>query len=164
MYPSPGSRFSPSIAKRRSPRRGGHLIELGWARALPESTTRAPLAASARLARLAEGERVTRGNSQITAITDDLLASGVPVEDAWREFVRDACTLSPQPASPVPDFYPRSHAARHQSFTITRFERLRVLTTELKPLVAKENPVCVRLAQRAALSGERLARLLGWLR
>jgi len=40
---------------------------------------------------------------------------------------------------------------------------LRVLTTELKRLVAKGHPVCVRLAPRAALSGERLARVLGWL-
>jgi DNA polymerase-3 subunit epsilon len=65
--------------------------------------------------------------------------------------------------SPVPDFYRRSRAERHTGFTIARFDRLRVLTTELKRLVAKGNFVCVRLAPRAALSGERLARLFGWL-
>ncbi len=64
---------------------------------------------------------------------------------------------------PAPDRYRRSRAERHESFTIARFDRLRVLTTELKRLVAKGHPVCVRLAPRAALSGERLARVLAWL-
>jgi hypothetical protein len=63
----------------------------------------------------------------------------------------------------VPRFYRRSRAERRVGFTIARFDRLRVLTTELKRLVAKGSPVCVRLAPRAALSGERLAGILGWL-
>jgi DNA polymerase III subunit epsilon len=82
----------------------GHLIELGWALSLPRSTTSAPLAASARLVRLPEGERVPRGVTRITGITDDLLACAVSVEDAWRELVRDARTLSPQPAPAVAHF------------------------------------------------------------
>ena len=82
----------------------GHLIELGWALALPRTTPGAPLAASARLVRLPEGERVPPGVSRITGITDDLLADGVPVEEAWRELVRDASTLSPQPAPAVAHF------------------------------------------------------------
>jgi DNA polymerase-3 subunit epsilon len=64
---------------------------------------------------------------------------------------------------PVPDGYRRTRGERHAGFTVARFDRLRVLTTELKRLVAKGNPVCVRLAPRAALPGERLARILGWL-
>lgn len=72
----------------------GHLIELGWALALP-ATTNAPLAVNARLVRLPEGERVPPGVSRITGITDDVLADGVPVEEAWRELLRDARTLSP---------------------------------------------------------------------
>ena len=64
---------------------------------------------------------------------------------------------------PVPDFYRRSRGERHAGFTVARFDRLRVLTTELKRLVAKGNPVCVRLAPRAVLSGERIVRILGWL-
>ena len=82
----------------------GHLIELGWALALPRTTTSAPLAVSARLVRLPEGERVPRGVSRITGITDDLLADGVPVEDAWRELERDARTLSLRPAPAVAHF------------------------------------------------------------
>jgi DNA polymerase-3 subunit epsilon len=64
---------------------------------------------------------------------------------------------------PVPDGHRRTREERHAGFTVARFDRLRVLTTELKRLVAKGSPVCVRLAPRAALSGERLARILGWL-
>jgi DNA polymerase-3 subunit epsilon len=82
----------------------GLLMELGWALALPGPTTRAPLAASARLVRLPEGERVPRGVTRITGITDDLLEAGVPAEDAWRDLVRDARTLSPQPAPAVAHF------------------------------------------------------------
>lgn len=82
----------------------GHLLELGWGIAVPDPATSAPLAASARLVRLPEGESVPRGVSRITGITDDLLAAGVPAEDAWRELVRDARTLSPQPAPAVAHF------------------------------------------------------------
>jgi DNA polymerase-3 subunit epsilon len=82
----------------------GHLIELGWALSIPPSMTGSPLAATARLVRLPEGERVPPGVTRITGITDDLLAGGVPVEDAWRELVRDARTLSPQPAPAVAHF------------------------------------------------------------
>jgi DNA polymerase-3 subunit epsilon len=82
----------------------GHLLELGWGLAVPGPATSAPLAASARLVRLPDGESVPRGVTRITGITDDLLAAGVPAEDAWRELVRDALTLSPQPAPAVAHF------------------------------------------------------------
>jgi hypothetical protein len=64
---------------------------------------------------------------------------------------------------PVPEGFRRRRAERHADFTIARFDRLRVLTTELKRLVAKGHPVCVRLAPRVVLAGERLARVLAWL-
>jgi DNA polymerase-3 subunit epsilon len=82
----------------------GHLLELGWGLAVPGPATSAPLASSARLVRLPDGERVPRGVSRITGITDDLLAAGVPAEDAWRELARDALALSPQPAPAVAHF------------------------------------------------------------
>ena len=83
----------------------GHLIELGWALALPRTTTtHAPLAPSARLVRLPEGVHVPQGVSRITGITDDLLADAIAVEDAWRELVRDAHTLCAQPAPAVAHF------------------------------------------------------------
>jgi len=71
--------------------------------------------------------------------------------------------VGPDVVPPGPHFYRRSRAERHAAFTIARFDRLRVLTTELKRLVAKGNPVRVRLAPRAVLSGERIVRILGWL-
>jgi hypothetical protein len=71
--------------------------------------------------------------------------------------------VEPDVVPPGPNLYRRSRAERHATFTIARFDRLRVLTTELKRLVAKGNPVCVRLAPRAVLSGERIVRILGWL-
>ena len=71
--------------------------------------------------------------------------------------------VEPGAIPPAPDFYRRSRGERHAGFTIARFDRLRVLTTELKRLVAKGSPVCVRIAPRATLSGERLVRLLGWI-
>ncbi|HEX8793961.1 MAG TPA: GIY-YIG nuclease family protein [Polyangiaceae bacterium] len=82
----------------------GHLLELGWGIAGPDPSARAPLAPSARLVRLPDGESVPRGVTRITGITDDLLAAGVRAEDAWRELVRDALTLSPQPAPAVAHF------------------------------------------------------------
>jgi DNA polymerase-3 subunit epsilon len=91
-----------------------------------------------------------------------------PVDGARLLVIRDGEIVRqgrapPDAMPPVPDCFRRSRAERHASFTIARFDRLRVLTTELKRLVAKEHAVCVRLAPRAALSGDRLARVLGWL-
>lgn len=84
----------------------GHLIELGWASTLAATATctTAPVAATTRLVRLPEGERVPPAVSRITGITDDLLAAGVPVEEAWHELARDARALSPQPAPAVAHF------------------------------------------------------------
>jgi DNA polymerase-3 subunit epsilon len=114
----------------------GHAIRRArWLTALVESTVtfQEPPATGARLLVLRDGEILRRER------------------------------VEPDAVPPVPDFYRRSRHERHQSFTIARFDRLRVLTTELKRLVAKGNPVCVRFSPRAAFSGERLARLLGWL-
>ena len=63
---------------------------------------------------------------------------------------------------PVPEFYWRGRTERQEGFTVARLDRLRVLTTEIKRVVGK-GAVCVRLAPRGMLSGERLRRVLGWL-
>jgi hypothetical protein len=64
---------------------------------------------------------------------------------------------------PIPPGARRPVAARHEAFTVARFDRLRVLTTELKRLVATRAPVAVRLGVSRPLAGRRLAALLTWL-
>jgi DNA polymerase-3 subunit epsilon len=66
-------------------------------------------------------------------------------------------------APPIPPGAARSTSARHEGFTIARFDRLRVLTTELKRLVAEGAPVSVRFSRAPALSGKCLAAALSWL-
>ncbi len=102
--------------------------------------------------------------------------SRLPARELGRR-VEDAGRSASEKAAPVAHVIPlhrvsveavraflgRRGGERHAGFTIARFDRLRVLTTELRRLAAKGNPVCVRLAPRATLSGERLARILGWL-
>ncbi len=70
-------------------------------------------------------------------------------------------TCPPEP--PIPPGHRRPIAARHEAFTLARFDRLRVLTTELKRLVAGGAPVAVRLGASPALARARLASLLAWL-
>ncbi len=66
-------------------------------------------------------------------------------------------------APPIPPGHRRSAAARREGFTVARFDRLRVLTTELKRLAAAGAPVQVRVDAFVPLSGARLASVLGWL-
>jgi hypothetical protein len=70
-----------------------------------------------------------------------------------------ALTMTP----PVPPGSSRSVGARHQRLTIVRFDRLRVLTTELKRLGADRAFVAVRFGPGPEFSGRRLARALWWL-
>lgn len=105
----------------------------------------------------------------LTALVESTVMFEEPPADGARllvirdgEIVRREC--APLDAGPPPpDGFRRSRAERHANFTIARFDRLRVLTTELKRLVATGRAVRVRLAPRATLSGERLAGILGWL-
>ncbi len=61
---------------------------------------------------------------------------------------------------PVPSGWRRPTATRHEALTIARFDRLRVLTTELKRLVSEGAHASLRFGERPPLSGERLARAL----
>ena len=63
----------------------------------------------------------------------------------------------------VPPGYRRSAMARREAFTLARFDRLRVLTTELKRLSAAGAPVGVRFGTSPPIAGARLASLLAWL-
>jgi len=54
-------------------------------------------------------------------------------------------------------------AARREAFTLGSFDRLRVLTTELKRLTAAGAPVALRLGAGPALDEPRLASALWWV-
>jgi len=64
---------------------------------------------------------------------------------------------------PIPPGYRRPAAARRGAFTLASFDRLRVLTTELKRLIAAGAPVALRLAPGPALDESRLASALWWV-
>lgn len=64
---------------------------------------------------------------------------------------------------PIPPGARRPVAARRETLTVARFDRLRVLTTELKRLVAAGAPVALRWGAAPALTGARLARALTWV-
>lgn len=64
---------------------------------------------------------------------------------------------------PIPPGYRRQVISRREVFTVTHLDRLRVLTTELKRLVAAGAPVALRFGVAPALSDFRLASALGWV-
>jgi hypothetical protein len=64
---------------------------------------------------------------------------------------------------PIPPGYRRPAVARREAFTLASFDRLRVLTTELKRLIAAGAPVAVRLGVGPALDDSRLASALWWV-
>ena len=66
-------------------------------------------------------------------------------------------------APPIPPGYRRAVGARREAFTLASFDRLRVLTTELKRLIGAGAPVALRLGAGPALDGSRLASALWWV-
>jgi DNA polymerase-3 subunit epsilon len=64
---------------------------------------------------------------------------------------------------PIPPGFRRPVAARREAFTVAAFDRLRVLTTELKRLIAAGAPVTLRLGAGPALDESRLAAALWWV-
>jgi len=64
---------------------------------------------------------------------------------------------------PIPPGYRRPVAARRGAFTRASFDRLRVLTTELKRLIGAGAPVALRLGVGPALGESRLASALWWV-
>jgi DNA polymerase-3 subunit epsilon len=64
---------------------------------------------------------------------------------------------------PIPPGYRRPAMTRREVFTVACFDRLRVLTTELKRLVAARVPVALRLGVPPALADARLASVLWWV-
>jgi DNA polymerase-3 subunit epsilon len=64
---------------------------------------------------------------------------------------------------PIPPGYRRPMAERRQAFTVASFDRLRVLTTELKRLIAAGAAVALRLGVGPPLDESRLASALWWV-
>jgi DNA polymerase-3 subunit epsilon len=64
---------------------------------------------------------------------------------------------------PIPPGRHRPIAERREAFTVASFDRLRVLTTELKRLIAAGGPVALRLGAGPALDESRLASALWWV-
>jgi DNA polymerase-3 subunit epsilon len=71
--------------------------------------------------------------------------------------------ISPCAAPPVPPGHSRAAADRHAAFTIARYDRLRVLTTELKRLTSEGAPVALRFGETTPIAGPRLAHALTWV-
>jgi DNA polymerase-3 subunit epsilon len=71
--------------------------------------------------------------------------------------------VDPDATPPIPPGYQRPVMARRELFTVACFDRLRVLTTELKRLVAAGAPVALRFGTAPALDEARLAAALWWL-
>ncbi|HET7696564.1 MAG TPA: hypothetical protein VFK57_12700 [Vicinamibacterales bacterium] len=72
-------------------------------------------------------------------------------------------TVDPHTAPPIPPGCRRPVAARREAFTLASFDRLRVLTTELKRVVSAGAPVALRLGAGPALDESRLASALWWV-
>jgi DNA polymerase III subunit epsilon len=72
-------------------------------------------------------------------------------------------TADADETAPIPPGYRRSGTARREALTLASFDRLRVLTTELKRLIAAGAPVALRLGAGPALDESRLAAALWWV-
>ena len=67
--------------------------------------------------------------------------------------------VGPPPLSPT---WERSPTRRRARFTVKSYDRLRVLTTELRRLVAENAPLGLRLAPRQLIDNARLRQTLQW--
>jgi hypothetical protein len=82
-------------------------------------------------------------------------------------FEEGECVLQvavrPDAPLPIPPGHRCSTTERHAGFTVARFDRVRVLMTEIKRLTAIGAPVSVRFGVGRPLTGARLARVFAWL-
>jgi DNA polymerase III subunit epsilon len=72
-------------------------------------------------------------------------------------------TVDADATPPIPPCYRRPVAERRQAFTLASFDRLRVLSTELKRLIAAGASVALRLGVGPGLDESRLASALWWV-
>lgn len=69
----------------------------------------------------------------------------------------------PHAAPPVPPGWARRFAERRAGFDVATFDRLRVLTAELRRVLAEDRRAILCFGPHASLSGERLRRALWWV-
>ena len=77
--------------------------------------------------------------------------------------VASSAAVDASASPPIPPGHRRPVAARREAFTLASFDRLRVLTTELKRLTAAGAPVALRLGAGPALGESRLTSALWWV-
>jgi len=105
----------------------------------------------------------------LVRLSESTLAWTEPGRDARRLLVieRGAVTggadLPPGAPAPVPPGFARTAAERRRSFDVAAFDRLRVLTTELRSLVDGAGDVELRLGPYARLSRKRVRAVLRWV-
>jgi hypothetical protein len=63
----------------------------------------------------------------------------------------------------IPNGFAKSHLQRLSALNLPTYDRLRVLTTELRRLVTEDRPVEIRLRRGRPLRQTRLRRLLLWI-
>jgi DNA polymerase-3 subunit epsilon len=71
--------------------------------------------------------------------------------------------LPAEKETPVPAGHSKHICDRQKIFDVTRYERLRVVTTELRRLVGEGRKIELRLNPTSILSGRQLAKLLPWV-
>ncbi len=77
--------------------------------------------------------------------------------------VAERADLPPLATVPVPPGHARTAAERRAAFDLARFDRLRVLSTELRVIAAATETVELRLGEYARLSRRRLQAVLRWV-
>jgi DNA polymerase-3 subunit epsilon len=105
----------------------------------------------------------------LTRLFDSSVVWREPVDSCGRLIVIEkgevalSAAVDTNAPPPIPPGYHRPLAARHEAFTLASFDRVRVLTTELKRLIAAGAPVMLRLGVLPALDESRLASALWWV-
>jgi hypothetical protein len=105
----------------------------------------------------------------LTRLFDSSVAWREPGDSCTRLIVIEngevafTATVDASEPPPIPPGYRRPIAARRAAFTLASFDRLRVLTTEMKRLTAAGAPVRLRLGVGPALDESRLASALWWV-
>jgi DNA polymerase-3 subunit epsilon len=110
-----------------------------------------------------------RRSRWLVGLSESALAWTEPGRDGRRLLVveRGAVTtraeLAPGEPLPIPPGHGRPAAERRRSFDVAGFDRLRVLTTELRPLALGAADVELRLGRLARLTRRRLRAVLRWV-